>query len=302
MNHFEFEYPYALALLPLIICIYKCPLPFMKRLFVHIDLFQHTTHWFNRQRLLYSLIATLLIIALATPISYTSKTLTHKKGRDLVFVLDTSGSMAESGFSKEKKYATKFTIVQNTLQRFITHRFEDNVGVSVFGSYALSVIPLSYDMHSVSFLLPFLEVGMVGENTAIGDGIHQALKLLKKSNAKNKVIILLTDGHQNSGSFSIKQELLKANTMKVRIYTIGLGKRGDFDATLLQHIAQQTNAKMFQASNASTLTHIYKELNRLEPSPLRSPNYLHKHMLFEYPLAGAILLSLFLLSREKGIV
>jgi Ca-activated chloride channel family protein len=300
MNHFEFEYPYAFLLLGFIICLYKCPLSIEKILFPHTHLFVKHTQWFELKKLLYSLILTLLVTALASPISYDAQTTHTKKGRDLIFTLDTSGSMAESGFSKEQRNEKKFTILKNFIKEFITHRYDDNVGVSIFGSYAFSAIPLSYDMDSISFLLNFLEVGMAGENTAIGDGLMNALSLLEKSDAQKKVVILVTDGYQNSGRFSIHQAVEKAKKMGVHIYTIGLGQKGEFDTKLLKKIAQETEGKMFMASDASTLKNIYQKLNTLQPSPLQSQGYLNKHMLFEYPLSFAILLLLFLLSRSRS--
>ena len=99
-NNFEFEYPYLFLLLLLIICIYKCPTTIEKILFPHTHLFTKFTSWINKERLLYSIIFTLMVTALASPISYDAKASHERKGRDLIFVLDTSGSMGESGFDK----------------------------------------------------------------------------------------------------------------------------------------------------------------------------------------------------------
>jgi Ca-activated chloride channel family protein len=299
LHHFTFEYPYVFVLLLLIICIYKCPYALKEHIFPHLHLFTRFTSWFNREKLLYSLIFSLLITALASPISYDTKLANHRKGRDLVFVLDTSGSMGESAYSEEHPHASKFTILKNVIKNFITHRFDDNVGVVVFGTYAYASVPLTYDMHAVAFLLDFLEVGIAGENTAIGDGLAQATALLQKGAAKNKVILLVTDGYQNSGATSIKQAVQKAKKLHIKIYTIGLGKKSDFDAALLQKIAKETSAKMFTAANAATLQNVYKELDTLEPSQIRSQNYLNKHMLFTYPLSFAILLLLYILTKKR---
>ena len=298
MYHFEFEYIYAFILLLLILCIYKCPLSIKTIIFPHIQLFTKKTELFNKDKLLSSIILTLLVTALASPISYDSKSSQQRKGRDLVFALDTSGSMGESGYSAEDEQKSKFDILLSLMKKFVTKRFDDNVGVVVFGSYAFSPVPITYDMHSLKYMLDFLEVGMAGSSTAIGDGLARSLDMLEKAKAKNRVIILITDGYQNSGETKIKDAVALAKKLHVKIYTIGLGKKSDYDAKLLEKIAKDTKGTSFSAQNAQTLEEVYQELNSLEPSEIRSQNYLNKHMLFSYPLAFAILLLLYLLTRR----
>ncbi|WP_245534098.1 vWA domain-containing protein [Sulfurimonas autotrophica] len=253
----------------------------------------------NKEKLLYSLILTLLIFSLASPIIYDQKTSSKRKGRDLVFALDTSGSMAESGFNPENVQNRKFDALKELLRSFITKRYNDNVGVSIFGTYAYPAIPLSYDMGSVAFLLDFFDVGIAGDSTAIGEGLAMALKILKKGEAKEKVIILITDGYQNSGAVSVKEAVQKAKKQHVKIYTIGIGDRSAFDANLLQLIAKNTDAKMFEAKNVKMLQDIYKEIDKLEPSAIRSKHYLNKQNLYMYPLSLASLLLLYLVLKRK---
>jgi len=299
MQHFEFQYPYVFALLLLIICIYKCPLSIKKIIFPHTALFSQKAQWFHKEKLLYSIILTLLVIALASPISYDAKSAQQRKGRDLVFALDTSGSMDESGYSGENSSESKFTVLQKLIKSFTAKRFDDNVGVVVFGSYAFSPVPITYDMNSLQYMLDFLEVGMAGSSTAIGDGIARSLDLLQHSHAKNKVIILITDGYQNSGETKIKDAVAEAKKLHIKIYTIGLGKKSDYDSRLLEKIAKDTRGVSFAAENAQALQDVYKELDSLEPSAIRSEHYLNKHMLFTYPLAAAILLLLYLLAKRR---
>ncbi len=299
MHNFEFQYPAAFILLLLIICIYKCPLSIKKIIFPHTQLFTNYTSWLNREKLLYSLILALLVTALASPISYDSKSAQQRKGRDLVFALDTSGSMDESGYSAQNTQKSKFEILLSLLKSFVSKRFDDNVGVVVFGSYAFSPVPITYDMHSLKYMLDFLEVGMAGSSTAIGDGLARSLDMLQKSHTKNKVIILITDGYQNSGTTKIKDAVERAKALHVKIYTIGLGKKSDYDKKLLEHIAKDTGGTAFEASNEEALNDVYKELNSLEPSAIRSQHYLNKQMLFTYPLALAILLLLYLLAKRR---
>jgi Ca-activated chloride channel family protein len=300
MGHFEFEHPYAFLLLLLIVCIYRCAAALKKIIFVHISLFTLKTKWLNRERLFYSLILTLLITALASPITYDSKSSQQRKGRDLVLVLDCSGSMGESGFSKEKNDASKFDVLRELIAKFITERFDDNVGVTVFGSYAYSSVPLTYDMNAVAYLLNFLDVGIAGENTAIGEGIANATKLLQNGQAKEKVMLLITDGFHNSGTISPKAALDVAVKGGIKIYTIGIGKKGDYDEALLKLIATNSHAKMFEAANASALQDIYSKIDKLEPSQIRSQNYLNKQLLSPYFLLGAFLMLLFVLHKRRS--
>ena len=241
-----------------------------------------------------------MVTALASPISYDAKASHERKGRDLIFVLDTSGSMGESGFDKEQKSKIKLDLLKDVISSFIQNRYDDNVGVSVFGTFAYSSVPLTYDMSAVSFLLNFLDVGIAGENTAIGDGLKNAISLLDKGDAKSKVIILITDGFANSGSSSIKDAVDEAHKKGIKIYTIGIGKKGSYDAALLRKIASNTMAKMFEANSADMLRDVYRELDTLEPSKIRSEHYLNKKVLFMYPLDIAALLLLFLLMRRRG--
>ncbi|HFB53793.1 MAG TPA: VWA domain-containing protein [Sulfurimonas autotrophica] len=299
MQHFEFQYPYAFLLLLLIICIYKCPLSIKKIIFPHTALFSQKAQWFHKEKLFYSIILTLLVTALASPISYDAKSAQQRKGRDLVFALDTSGSMDESGYSGENSSESKFTVLQKLIKSFTAKRFDDNVGVVVFGSYAFSPVPITYDMNSLQYMLNFLEVGIAGSSTAIGDGIARSLDLLQKSHAKNKVIILITDGYQNSGETKIKDAVAEAKKLHIKIYTIGLGKKSDYDSKLLEKIATDTGGVSFAAEDEQALQDVYKELDSLEPSTIRSEHYLNKHMLFTYPLAAAILLLLYLLAKRR---
>ena len=300
MHYFEFEYPFAFSLLLLILCIYKCPVSIKTIIFPHIHLFSKKTEFFNKEKLLSSIILALLVTALASPISYDSKTSQERKGRDLVFALDTSGSMNESGYSSEERQKAKFDILLSLMKKFITKRFDDNVGVVVFGSYAFTPVPITYDMHSLNYMLDFLEVGMAGNSTAIGDGLARSLEMLERVKAKSRVIILITDGFQNSGATKIADAVELAKKLHVKIYTVGLGKKSDYDARLLEKIAKDTNGASFGAEDAAALKDIYQELNSLEPSSIRSQNYLNKHMFYSYPLAFAILLLLSLLAKRRS--
>jgi len=238
------------------------------------------------------LLFTLMIIALAKPFVYDASSNHHRKGRDLILALDASGSMAQSGFDTKDRFKIKFTTNIELAKDFIKNRFDDNMGIVLFGTFAYTASPLTYDLESLTYLLEMTNVGLAGESTAIGDAMMQSIRTLSYGEAKNKAIILLTDGHHNAGRTSPKEAVKKAKELGIKVYTIGLGKKSDYDATLLETIAKKTDAKSYAASSPEALEKIYKEIHTLEPSALRSENYLNQKLLFIYPLGLVFILLL----------
>lgn len=298
--HFEFQYPLLFLLLLPILCIYLCPASVPKRYFVHIAFFRKTTNYINKEKLLFATLLLFIVTALASPITYEQKSPNHRKGRDLVIALDTSGSMGESGYDQEQKQNRKFDTVLEILENFIQKRYDDNLGVVVFGDFAFATAPLTYDRTSLTYILKYLDVGIAGDNTAIGDGIMHSIKVLSESQTDNKVIILLSDGYQNSGTFSPKDGVDLAQKQHIKIYTIGIGKSSDFDEALLKEIAQKSGGHFFQADSAESMRDVYDTIDTLEPSPIRSEHYLHKTLLFDIPLFLAILILTTLLLKRQG--
>ena len=246
------------------------------------------------------LIYTFLVISLATPFSYSSSLASEKKGRDLVLVLDSSGSMAERGFNKKDKTQNKYDISVGLAKAFIEKRYDDNIGLVVFGSYAFSASPLTYDLKALSEMFYLMsDVGIAGTSTAIGDALMQGLRTLKGGEAKSKVLILLTDGKHNAGKSSPHQAVTLAKEQAVKIYTIGIGKKGDYDEELLSTIAKESGAKSFFASNSSELEKVYETIEKLEPSLIRSEQYFNKEEYFIYPLFLAMLGLFFLIWRYE---
>jgi len=235
---------------------------------------------------------TLMVIALAKPFIYDTSSNHHRKGRDLILALDASGSMAQSGFDTKDRFKIKFTTNIELAKDFIEKRFDDNMGIVIFGTFAYTASPLTYDLESLAYLLEMTNVGLAGESTAIGDAIMQSIRTLSFGEADNKAIILLTDGYHNAGRTSPKEAVKKAKEMGIKVYTIGLGKKSDYDTTLLETIAKETEAKSYSASSSEALEKIYKEIDRLEPSKLRSENYLNQKLLFIYPLGLVFILLL----------
>ncbi len=231
-----------------------------------------------------------MVTALAAPYLYERRAAHERSGRDLVIVLDASGSMAESGFDRRAPQKRKFDVVESIVSDFIENRFDDNIGLVVFGTFAFTASPVTYDLKALKQILDMVDVGIAGQNTAIGEGIDQALRSLGFVHAKEKMIILLTDGRHNSGSVSPAMAVREAKREGVKIYTVGIGKKNSYDAPLLKRVAEATGGKMFEATDAEALESVYKTIDALEPSPLRSEERVDRKPLYLFLVAAALFL------------
>ncbi len=291
--HFTFGSPILLVLLLLLPCFLWCR-PYVKTFYFP------KLSWINRQSPLLSwepwfkmALFSLMVYTLAKPFVYDAKTAQQKKGRDLILTLDASGSMAQRGFDAQDRLKTKYTSALALSKDFIDKRYDDNMGVVLFGTFAYTASPLTYDLEALKYLLEMTNVGLAGESTAIGDAIMQSLRTLAYGEAQNKAIILLSDGYHNAGQTSPKKAVQEAKEKGVKIYTIGIGKKSDYDVALLKTIAKETGAMSFAATNASELSSVYESIDALEPSTIRSENYLNQRLLISFPL-GLVFVLLFL--------
>lgn len=299
--YFTFGSPLLLVLLLLLPCFLWCKQYSKPYYFPKLS-------WITRQSPLLSWepwlkmgLFALMVFALAKPFVYDAKANQHKKGRDLILALDASGSMAQSGFNAKDRFKNKFETNLELASDFIAKRQDDNMGVVIFGTFAYTASPLTYDLASLSYLLSMTNVGIAGESTAIGDAILQSIRTLSYGEAQNKAIILLTDGYHNAGHTSPKTAVQKAKERGIKIYTIGLGKKSDYDVSLLERIAKESGAKSYAASSAKELQEIYSEINSLEPSPIRSENYLNQKLLIVFPLGFVfVLLLLWILWSQRS--
>jgi len=299
--HFTFGSPYFLLLLLLLPCFLWCKQYTKPFFFPKLSWVSKQSPLLSWEPWLKMFLFTLMVLALAKPFVYGARSNNHKKGRDLVLVLDASGSMAQSGFDESNRMRTKYEINLALASDFIKKRFDDNMGVVIFGTFAYTASPLTYDLTSLDYLLNMTNVGIAGESTAIGDALMQALRTLSYGEAKNKAIILLTDGYHNAGESSPKTATEKAKALGVKIYTIGIGNASDYDGGLLSTIAKETGAKSYGASSAEALADIYKEIEQLEPSKIRSENYLNQRLLILLPLGIVfILLLLWVLLAQRS--
>ena len=290
--HFIFGSPWFFLLLLLIPCFLWCKQYNRTYYFPKLDWIRKQSPLLSREPWLKILIFSLMVFALAKPFVYDASGNDLKKGRDLVLAIDASGSMAQSGFNSADRFKNKYDTTIALSKAFTKKRFDDNMGVVVFGTFAYTASPLTYDLESLAYLLDMTTVGLAGESTAIGDAVMQSIRTLSFGKAKNKAIILLTDGYHNAGKHSPKEAVEKAKKKGIRIYTIGIGKKSDYDVAMLKTIARQSGGKSYAADSAEALAKVYREIDKLEPSQIRGENYLNQKLLIFLPLIMVFLLLL----------
>ncbi len=256
----------------------------------------------------------LLVLAAARPQSGRRRAEVKTEGIDIVLAVDTSGSMQALDLDADRsitKRRNRLQVASEVVTDFVEKRENDQVGLVVFGEQAFTQCPLTLDHGIVATFLSQLEIGMAGDGTAIGSAIGTAVKRLKKSEAKSKVIILLTDGRSNAGDLSPKKAAEIAETFGIRIYTIAAGTRGkapflvktlfgmqpqyqavEIDEAGLKEIAEITGGAYFRAEDLKALESIYDQIDALETTEITNTAYLEYDEKFEVFVAPALLLLL----------
>lgn len=300
MNVWLFDYPWAwLVALPILWCLYRCKKAGIVRTFPHLHFFGTVGQWRNIEWLLKALVVILMVGALATPVVVDYSDPLNRNGIDIVLSLDGSGSMNASGFSAQNNRASRFEIVQKIASDFVMKRLEDNVGVVMFGDFAFIATPVTYEKEIVSEMIGYLTHGMAGQNTAIGEGIAASVRALRDSKAKSKVIILLTDGEHNSGVISPKEAVAMVQKNNIKLYTIGIGKKGEFDNALLAQLAMDGGGRFFTASDEKELQAVYDEIDTLERSSIKSEKHTFKEHYYWVLLTGALGIMFMLAWRRR---
>ncbi len=278
------QYPVAL-LIPIlfIVCQLKCK---PKKLSVYFSGFSFLQKVSYKESILLKILQflsiVLLSLALASPIKQNQVIVNNNKGYEISLVLDLSGSMSQNG---------KFDIVRKIVNDFLQKRKHDKVALSIFADFAYVAVPLTYDKKAVSQLLNRLDVGVAGTSkTALYEALFLSTNIYKNSHAKNKIAILLTDGVDNANTIPLDIAIKRAKKYGVKVYTIGIGGRGDYNPYVLKEIAAKTGGKFFEADTVSKLQEVYQTINKLEKSKIKTDKYVNKTYYFAYPLGLAILL------------
>jgi Ca-activated chloride channel family protein len=225
------------------------------------------------------------------------------EGRDLMLALDLSGSMAQEDFEWRGRAVDRFSVVNTVARDFVAKREGDRLGLILFGTRAYLQTPLTRDRQTVIDMLAESEVGLAGEETAIGDAIGIAVKHLRDRPAEERILVLLSDGASNAGVADPIDAARLAAQAGIRIYTIGvggspqqirtpfgvrmLGGRSDLDERTLREIAESTGGSYFLAGDTKSLIAVYERIDALEPTMGESETLRPARSLFHWPLAGA---------------
>ena len=251
----------------------------------------------------------LLIVALARPQGIEENARTNTEGIDIVLAIDVSGSMLARDFKPDR-----ITAAKEVASDFIADRTGDRLGLVVFAGEAFTQSPLTPDQGTLQTLLGRVRSGLIEDGTAIGNGLATAINRLRESDAKSKVVILLTDGVNNRGEIAPLTAAEIARAQGIRVYTIGVGTQGtapypavdmfgnrtfvqqkvEIDEKTLREMAEQTGGRYFRATDKAKLRAIYDEINQLEKSKIEVFAHITRH---EYYLAW-VLAALGLLALE----
>lgn len=226
----------------------------------------------------------LLILGLARPQLGSTDAPIQASGIDIMLALDVSGSMRSLDFKLDGKAASRVAVVKSVVAKFIEARPNDRIGLMIFAGAPYLISPVTLDHSWLLQNLDRVEIGTTEDGTAIGSAIAASVNRLRDQAVKSKVIVLLTDGQNNSGKISPLTAAQAARALGVRVYTIGIGVRGeapmpvtdsfgnqrivmakvDVDEKTLQNIAATTNGRFYRATNTDALERIYSDIDRLE--------------------------------------
>ncbi len=259
----------------------------------------------------------LLVIVLARPQTFNSWGKRTVEGIDIMIALDVSTSMLAEDLKPNRIEAAKSVATQ-----FISDRTDDNIGLTIFAGEAFTQCPMTTDHTSLINLLQnvpsnIAATGLLEDGTAIGMGIVNAISRLRDSEAKSKVIILLTDGVNNRGDISPLTAANMAKSMGMRIYTIAIGSstvapypvnvaggvryvnmKADVDTKTLKEIASIADGKFYHAENNQELRNVYKDIDQLEKTRMETKKFTKRYEAFQmFALAAAILMLLEILFR-----
>ena len=259
----------------------------------------------------------LLVVALARPQDIEQNVRTNTEGIDIVLAIDVSASMLARDFRPDR-----ITAAKEVAGSFVADRYGDRIGLVVFATEAFTQSPLTTDQSTLQTLLARIRSGLIDDSgTAIGNGLATAINRLRESEAKSKVIILLTDGVNNRGQIAPMTAAEIARAQGIRVYTIGVGTEGtapypavdiygqptgdvvmakvEIDEKTLGAMADLTGGKYFRATDNAKLKAIYDEINQLEKSKVEVTeriSYHERFLVWALAALGALLLE-FLLSN-----
>ena len=245
-----------------------------------------------------------LVIAIARPQRGLDDSRVRTEAVDIILLIDLSESMETKDFHKYNRRMSRLEASKDVIERFLEKRPNDRIGMVGFATLPYAVAPLTMDHGWLAQRMQGLHTGMLdGSRTAIGDGIASAVNRLRESEAKSKVIILLTDGANNYGTLSPDNAASASEALGIKIYTVGAGgarsgffmQRQEVDETTLKKIASTTGGTFYRARDLETLNAVYEEIDRLEKTEIE----VERVTRFEEIAGGWIIAGILLLGLEQ---
>ncbi len=250
----------------------------------------------------------LLVLTAARPQLYNVSRDIDSPGVDIILCLDTSGSMQALDFTIDNKPVSRLAAVKKVVVDFIEKRDMDRIGLVVFGSQAFTQSPLTLDKGLLMDLVKRMEIGMAGDQTAIGDAIALGGKRLKDLEAESKILILLTDGRQTTTGLTPSDAADAVQALGIKIYTIGVGgidpapfpvqtpfgtkivrQKVDLDEKTLMKVAGIGEGEYFRAADTDRLQEIYASIDQQEKTDVKVKEFFHFKELYPFFLIPAIL-------------
>ncbi len=325
---FELALPWILILLPLPLFIWffvpRAPLqlpaalkvPFFNAMHSIVD--QEKYHLVKHTKItLLLFIWSLLVFALAGPRWVGEPQPVTREGYNIMLALDLSGSMELTDMMFQGRPVSRLAVVKRAAVQFVQQRIGDKIGLILFGTQAYLQTPLTYDRQNILARIDDATVGLAGKTTSIGDALGLAVKRLQNVPHKGRVIILLTDGVNNSGVLTPLKAAELARSDNIKVYTIGLGSEIDpqavgglflsmnaaaeLDEDTLKEVATMTRGRYFRATDLKSLQSIYQTINQLEMVSQNQQTVRPQHDYYPWPLALALILFLYWLAEKSGL-
>lgn len=259
----------------------------------------------------------LILVALSGPRWVGEPQPITREGYNIMLALDLSGSMELTDMLFHGRPVSRLTIVKRAAEEFISQRKGDKMGLILFGSRAYLQTPLTYDRQNLLMRIGDATVGLAGKTTSIGDALGLAVKHLQNVPKEGRIVILLTDGVNNSGVLTPERAAELAKTDGIKVYTIGLGSEADpralngflfnmnpadLDEEALKDVAKITGGQYFRATDLSSLQRIYETINKLERVSSDEESLRPQHDYYPWLLAMALFLFFYWLAREGGLL
>ena len=326
---FELVNPWALIALPLPLVIwYLLPrvkatlptalkVPFFEAM---VGIVEQEKRSVSAQKLLIipALIWLLLVFALSGPRWVGEPKPVAREGYNIMMVLDLSGSMEINDMILHGRPVSRLLVVKRAAEQFVQDRIGDRIGLILFGTRAYLQTPLTYDKHSVLMRIEDATAGLAGKTTSIGDAVGLAVKRLDEVPKEGRVIILLTDGANNSGVLAPLKAAELARDDGIKIYTIGLGSEADpralsmdffnqnvtadLDEDTLTKMADMTGGRYFRATDTESLQTIYQTINQLETVKQEQATVRPQKEYYPWFVGLALLLSFYWIGRKAALV